>query len=543
MNPNVRPPTNFGNHEANAELRYVEVYAVSANEPKAITGATNASPIVITSAAHGFTTGDRVTISGVLGNTAANGTWTVTVVDGSHFSLDGQSGNGAYTSGGNAKLAQPVQVRLLRWTPAVSDFVPYGTPFRVGDANTEASSGERLWVVWRNDIAAWMPIESISQHFQVIRGATIAPVIATDLFFQIGSIVEFEELAKLPTSPVWVACQLGTTLGYGDLVWAVYHKNYATFILNEGEEDEEEVTVDWVMLPTAAGSSTPPLRFFEYLEDKAPGDNEAEAIFLDDDLEPIGDPVTLHDPYQMFYGRAADYIQSGVRAFRGLALQAMDLGGVGPDRWVIVASEGYAETCQIRFEDSPVNDWVMTDYWGDGWETRPPVGNGERLTIHDPLDYIPLGNENVPVGAKFIVKFKQPMSAGNNHTPTYALEAPDRLGDIHSLAVVVSSPTSANGGIGSCWKIADNFDTIPGGSGAYRNIDKIAHPVGARIILLHTRSLDETDLPWGHLVAGFEAESFTCQSIEVVTSVACVDDEVVGNTTTLTYVSCTPVEE
>lgn len=65
-----------------------------------ITGATNASPIVITSASHGLTTGDRVTITGVGGNTAANGTWIITRLDANTFSLNGSTGNGSYTSGG-----------------------------------------------------------------------------------------------------------------------------------------------------------------------------------------------------------------------------------------------------------------------------------------------------------------------------------------------------------------------------------------------------------------------------------------------------------
>jgi hypothetical protein len=65
-----------------------------------ITGATNASPIVITSSSHGLTTGARVTITGVGGNTAANGTFVVTRVDANTFSLQGSTGNGAYTSGG-----------------------------------------------------------------------------------------------------------------------------------------------------------------------------------------------------------------------------------------------------------------------------------------------------------------------------------------------------------------------------------------------------------------------------------------------------------
>ena len=72
-----------------------------------MSGATNASPIVITNTAHGYFTGQQVTISGVLGNTAANGTWTITVTDANHFSLNGSIGTGAYTSGGQALLVVP----------------------------------------------------------------------------------------------------------------------------------------------------------------------------------------------------------------------------------------------------------------------------------------------------------------------------------------------------------------------------------------------------------------------------------------------------
>lgn len=65
-----------------------------------ITGASNATPIVITSASHGLATGDMVTIASVGGNTAANGTWKITKVGDNTFSLDGSVGNAAYTSGG-----------------------------------------------------------------------------------------------------------------------------------------------------------------------------------------------------------------------------------------------------------------------------------------------------------------------------------------------------------------------------------------------------------------------------------------------------------
>lgn len=71
--------------------------------PVTITNATNATPIVITAPSHGFSTGFRVSIAGIVGNTAANNlTWTVTVTDANTFSLNGSTGNGAYTSGGTA---------------------------------------------------------------------------------------------------------------------------------------------------------------------------------------------------------------------------------------------------------------------------------------------------------------------------------------------------------------------------------------------------------------------------------------------------------
>lgn len=65
-----------------------------------LTGATNATPIVCTDVAHGLTTGTRVTITGALGNTAANGTWVITRLTADTFSLDTSVGNGAWTSGG-----------------------------------------------------------------------------------------------------------------------------------------------------------------------------------------------------------------------------------------------------------------------------------------------------------------------------------------------------------------------------------------------------------------------------------------------------------
>jgi hypothetical protein len=79
--------------------------------PLAISGASNAGPIVITinGTNTGLTNGEVVTITGVQGNTAANGTWTIASVSTAKgqttFSLTGSTGNGKYTSGGVLSLA------------------------------------------------------------------------------------------------------------------------------------------------------------------------------------------------------------------------------------------------------------------------------------------------------------------------------------------------------------------------------------------------------------------------------------------------------
>ena len=73
-----------------------------------VSGASNASPIVITTASpHALTTGDIIWVSGVQGNTNANGKWTVTVVDTTHFQLNTSSGSGGYTQGGAVTPSYP----------------------------------------------------------------------------------------------------------------------------------------------------------------------------------------------------------------------------------------------------------------------------------------------------------------------------------------------------------------------------------------------------------------------------------------------------
>lgn len=97
---------------------------------KVISGATNATPIVITTTTnHGLATGDFVQIHRVSGNVAANGLWQITVLSPTTFSLDTSVGSGAYAGGGTA--------------------IP-----RVGQPDLPAgfdSGGSLLWSVWYTD--------------------------------------------------------------------------------------------------------------------------------------------------------------------------------------------------------------------------------------------------------------------------------------------------------------------------------------------------------------------------------------------------------
>lgn len=79
--------------------------AGSAVDMLLISAATNATPIVITLAANnGAKAPDRVAISGITGNTNANGEWELVPVTATTFQLKGSVGNGTY--GGTPRCAQ-----------------------------------------------------------------------------------------------------------------------------------------------------------------------------------------------------------------------------------------------------------------------------------------------------------------------------------------------------------------------------------------------------------------------------------------------------
>lgn len=91
---------------------------------KVVSGATNATPIAISCTNHGYSTGDTVVITGVGGNTNANGTWEITVTGANTFTLDGSSGNATFTT--NGVVRQRNNTRIMLTTPVTQNIASTG---------------------------------------------------------------------------------------------------------------------------------------------------------------------------------------------------------------------------------------------------------------------------------------------------------------------------------------------------------------------------------------------------------------------------------
>ena len=146
-----------------------------------ISGATNASPIVITtSTAHFFATGDSVLITDVEGNTAANGLWRITKNSSTTFSLTGSTGSGAYTSGGTA-----VNLSLTPQFQAPSD----GETLDAASVNSafEALADRTQFLALPHAPLIWVPGSAICGVSGSARAAsldgTFNPITATEAIY------------------------------------------------------------------------------------------------------------------------------------------------------------------------------------------------------------------------------------------------------------------------------------------------------------------------------------------------------------------------
>lgn len=127
-----------------------------------ITDCTNATPIVVTSASHGLSAGDGVTISGVGGNTACNGDHIIQTVTASTFELtsptDGSdvAGSGGYTTGGTVDVVFPVQTMGHR---NVSN-TTFGNINSSGDRSLSAGDTVSAYIVNRTNTDNFVVLSS-----------------------------------------------------------------------------------------------------------------------------------------------------------------------------------------------------------------------------------------------------------------------------------------------------------------------------------------------------------------------------------------------
>ena len=135
----------------------------------ALTNATNATPIVITSNGHGLANNDLVAIAGVNGNTAANGIWSVQNVAANTFELEGSTGSGAYTNGGtwyklNATRATAITLQNGRYVKSGDTGKLY-----LGTAMTTGTSGQtEVKFTAPSNILLWNYYNRVSMPLAVV---------------------------------------------------------------------------------------------------------------------------------------------------------------------------------------------------------------------------------------------------------------------------------------------------------------------------------------------------------------------------------------
>lgn len=190
------------NTGVNATWTSVQQRGISPFSTQAITGATNATPIVVTtSLAHGYSTGDVIQLTGATGNTAANGIWKVTVTNSTTFSLDDSSGNGAYGASG---VISPIFCRTIKTASALVQPIASFAPIRT------ASLGDR---------AAWVGATANVTHiFGVFAKGSSFDSIAINASFTTGKIAYYTLPATLNLSnyqqlSFFIQQLSGTTLG------------------------------------------------------------------------------------------------------------------------------------------------------------------------------------------------------------------------------------------------------------------------------------------------------------------------------------------
>lgn len=205
--------------------------------------ASNTTPIQITSIAHTLQSAnfpaDRITIQGVLGNTAANGTWTITRVDADNFTLNGSAGNGAHVLGtGTWSIDSGLNPRFK---PGGQGGVHHSILADASDADTVYIGGDRQDNPFPNQIGA------IDFSGNLWRGdASVAPTGAVPSP-QWEHMTDLLGIAAIPGGGT-----AGFTAGHADSREMVFDADGDLIEVNDGgvvrRTSPEDNTGDWTSL-------------------------------------------------------------------------------------------------------------------------------------------------------------------------------------------------------------------------------------------------------------------------------------------------------
>ena len=158
-----------------------------------ISGATNATPIVITTSSQSWAAGDVVVVGGVVGNLAANGTWVLGTTNSTTAQLltkldsSNSTGSGAYSSGGWAiNLSKGATLSDVSGNTIGTDVALSGVTDALGVVNASAwtwtsLTATKAWGVaiydnTSNTLLAW--IDGTTQVYVITQAAASATSIA-----------------------------------------------------------------------------------------------------------------------------------------------------------------------------------------------------------------------------------------------------------------------------------------------------------------------------------------------------------------------------
>jgi len=169
--------SSFPAYEVNAATATVSSKSSIITTAAVITGTAASGGLIkiTTGAANGLTTGDVVIIWGVQGTSEANGQWTITTVDGTHFTLDGSTWANAWTSGGDWATFDGSIV--LMWPGEGGEYFCFEAP---------AGGGATIGPVTNNVVSKGLGTNNVQDSTATDDGTTFS--LTKDLALSIGSV-------------------------------------------------------------------------------------------------------------------------------------------------------------------------------------------------------------------------------------------------------------------------------------------------------------------------------------------------------------------